>query len=228
MKNNYFDNMVNLLETIESDKEFLQFLNEDRSYHWWRENNIFHLYKYKTGLYCFFDQGAVLKLSNDIREFEFDCHQEFQNLCAQENILIESMNVFESVKIKSLPYYYTEYQRPENSLGKNIWDYVGENILTTDIVLETIQEHKRLLEVTKLYEEKNKNHCPHPQKLYKFLRGDKNNFWIDFKKWDIDWGYFLKESIRGYDIFFHFMKNIDCDLDYELLSSKIKELKNEF
>jgi hypothetical protein len=165
-------------------------IGEDNKYIWEKTEDGFFLWKDINALF-FSQDGKIYKLSSWSTDISWDYFvKTYDN--KPTSIRMEIPLHYE--KINDLNMGYSIVQRPGNQQGSSFIELIFENRITTDFIIELIENYMNLRDYFKILNQTYGVKFPFPPKL--FVDND-GFFWADFKYWKYKENDFVKFFFIG-------------------------------
>lgn len=208
---------------------------------WTREKSLaFHNYKLpntnEDNLYIWRTDENGISLWNNVNSFFFKENGEVHKLTFRKNMddwneqvsLHKAVNNENSSVRIEIPLYveqtekynYYMLRRPNNQIGKGLFEMVALDKINDDLIIEVITQNKKIFELIK-------NNCNFFPVVPKVLFDDRGPFWSDFKHWKYSEEEYIRHSLGNINKFITTLdKNYKKSIDTVYIFDQVQKIWN--
>lgn len=195
-------------------------------YVWEHTDDGIFLYRNGSSHFMKFN-GLIYKLTDQYHMHDFEMHLRFMDECTKKNIRVDVPITHEFIDLETRHYnvvtpklLYSVVRRPNSELGEDYFTDVLESKVTTDYLLEYIEQTESVLNVIRNLMPVSNNLAPACRfTVFHRNRDSVGYFWKDIKKWRMPYTEFLNYHFSDLSTVVDYLKLHNIDID----DHKIKE-----
>jgi hypothetical protein len=197
-------------------------------YIWEFDDNGFFIYR-DIGSYYFSNDGKIYILTKWASMLDCEAHAIFYELTRNDdNCRIDIPIAYRSIIIDNANYVYKEFLRPNKEYGRDYHLDLFNGNVNNDYFRKFIDDSTILIRyLNKINKEFNIQMPEVGLTVFKRLVDSKGHFWIDFKRWNLDYTKFIDRSLEDLNnIIFYIESNNLGKFNREDLVKEAKEKWN--